>query len=46
MLIQNQYRYSIFFANLDRARQTAMYFIIEEVEENVLDFSQGTEGLL
>ena len=35
-----------FFANLDRAGQTAMYSIIEQVEENVLDFSQGTEGLL
>ena len=28
-------------ANLDRAGQTAMSFIIEEAKETILDFSQG-----
>ena len=32
----------IFTANLDRAGNTAMLFIIEEAKETVLDFSQGT----
>ena len=31
-----------FTANLDRAGQTAMYFIIEEAKETALDFSKGT----
>ena len=31
-----------FAANLDRARNTTMFFIIEEAKEMVLDFSQGT----
>ena len=31
-----------FTANLDRAGNTAIYFILEEVKETVLDFSQGT----
>ena len=31
-----------FTANLDRKRQTAMYFIIEEAKKAILDFSQGT----
>ena len=31
-----------FTGNLDRAGNTIMFFIIEEAEENVLDFSQGT----
>ena len=31
-----------FTANLDRAGNTAMFFIIEEAKETVLDFSQGT----
>ena len=31
-----------FTANLDRAGNTTMFFIIEEVKETVLDFSQGT----
>ena len=31
-----------FAANLDRARNTAMFFITEEAKETVLDFSQGT----
>ena len=30
-----------FTANLDRAGNTKMFFIIEEVKETVLDFSQG-----
>ena len=29
-------------ANLDRAGNTAMFFIIEEAKETVLDFSQET----
>ena len=32
--------------NLDREGQTAMYFIIEESKETVLDFSQGTARVL
>ena len=35
-----------FTANLDRDGQTAMYFIIEEIEETTLDFSQGTVKVL
>ena len=31
-----------FTANLDRAGNTTMFFIIEEAKETVLDFSQGT----
>ena len=31
-----------FTANLDRAGNTTMFFIIEETKETVLDFSQGT----
>ena len=31
-----------FTANLDRAGNTTMLFIIEEAKETVLDFSQGT----
>ena len=31
-----------FTANLDRAGQMAMYFIIKEVKKTVLDFSQET----
>ena len=33
-------------AYLDRAGQTAMYFIIEESKETVLDISQGTVRVL
>ena len=32
-------------ANLDRAGNTTMFFIIEETKETVLDFSQGTAKL-
>ena len=35
-----------FTANLDRAGNTTMFFIIEEVKETVLDFSQGTVKVL
>ena len=31
-----------FTANLDRAGNTTMFFIIQEVKETVLGFSQGT----
>ena len=31
-----------FTGNLDRVGQTAMFFIIEEANQTVLDFSQGT----
>ena len=31
-----------FTANLDRAGNTTMFFIVEEAKETVLDFSQGT----
>ena len=31
-----------FTANLDEDRNTTTFFIIEEVNETVLDFSQGT----
>ena len=31
-----------FTANLDRAGNTTMFFIIEEAKETVLNFSQGT----
>ena len=30
-----------FAANLGRAGRTAMYYIIKEIKETVLDFSQG-----
>ena len=35
-----------FKANLDRARNTRMFFIIEEAKGTVLDFSQGTVKVL
>ena len=35
-----------FTANLDRAGNTTMFFIIEEAKETVLDFPQGTVGIL
>ena len=31
-----------FTANLDRAGNTRIYFILEEAKETVLEFSQGT----
>ena len=35
-----------FPANLDRAGNTKMFFIIEEAKETMLDFSQGTVNVL
>ena len=35
-----------FTANLVRAGNTRIYFILEEAEENILDFSQGTLKVL
>ena len=35
-----------FTANLDRAGNTRIYFILEEVMETVLDFSQGAVKVL
>ena len=35
-----------FKANLDRARNTTMFFIIDEARQTVLDFSQGTVKIL
>ena len=35
-----------FTANLDRAGNTRIFFILEEAEETILDFSQGTVKIL
>ena len=35
-----------FTANVDRAGDTTMFFVIEEAKETVLDFSQGTVKVL
>ena len=35
-----------FTGNLDRAGNTRIFFILEEVQETVLDFSQGTVKFL
>ena len=35
-----------FTANLDRDKNTTMFFIIEEAKETVLEFSQGTVKVL
>ena len=35
-----------FTVNLDRPGNTRIYFILEEVKETVLDFSQGTVKVL
>ena len=35
-----------FTTNLERARNTKMFFIIEQAKETVLDFSQGTVKVL
>ena len=35
-----------FTGNLDRARNTRVYFILEEAKETILDFSQGTVKVL
>ena len=42
ILILEQVNKFIFTANLDRAGNTTMFFIIEEAKEAVLDFSKGT----
>ena len=39
-------QYITFTANLDRAGNTRIFFILEEAKENVLDFSQGTVRVL
>ena len=33
-------------ANLDRANNTRVFFVLDEAKENVLDFSQGTVKVL
>ena len=35
-----------FTANLDRAGNTGVYFILEEAKETILNFSQGTVKVL
>ena len=35
-----------FTANLDRADNTRIYFILEKAKETVFEFSQGTVNLL
>ena len=35
-----------FTANLDRAGNTGIYFILEEAKETILDFSQGAVKFL
>ena len=35
-----------FIGNLDRAKNTTMFFIIEEAKETILDFSRGTLRVL
>ena len=35
-----------FTANLDRAGNTRIYFILEETKETIFDFSQGTVKVL
>ena len=35
-----------FIANLDRAGNTRVYFILEEAKETIPDFSQGTVKVL
>ena len=35
-----------FIANLDREGNTTIFFIIEEVKETILDFSQGKVKVL
>ena len=35
-----------FTANLDRAGNTRVYFILEQAKETILDFSQGTVKVL
>ena len=44
MLILKQF--NNFTANLERAGNTRIYFILEKAEETVRDFSQGTVKFL
>ena len=46
MLIQKQYNTINFTGNLDWAGNTAMFIIIEEAEETIEDFTQGTARVL
>ena len=46
MMILKQFNELIFAANLDRARNTRFYFILEEAKETVFEFSQGTVKVL
>ena len=47
MLILEQFSNStILTANLDRAGNTRVYFILEETKETILDFLQGTVKVL
>ena len=43
MLILKQFN---FIADLDRAGNTRIYFILEEAKETVFEFSQGTVKVL
>ena len=36
----------IFTANLDRAGNTRIYFILEKAKENILNFAKGTVKVL
>ena len=44
MLILEQFKSST--ANLDRAGNTRVYFILEEAKETILEFSQGIVKVL
>ena len=46
MLIQKQYKLVNFSGNWDQAGNTAMFFIIEEAKETILDYLQRTIKVL
>ena len=47
MLIREQFNKQInFTANLDKAENTTMFFIIEEAKQTALNFSRGTVKVL
>ena len=46
MQILEQFSKLIFTANLDRAGNTTIFFIIEEAKETSFEFSQGTVKVL
>ena len=46
MPIQKTLQQINFTGNLERDRNTQVFFIIEEAKETVLDFSKGTVKLL